>query len=85
MLIHPRAPFNFSQTLRFVLHRRNGTSKMRQRYVLSNEFSRRISAGGRLRGIKVGSVVLGLAGGFQHDTKIGNGGYGALQLSAPFQ
>ena len=50
-----------------------------------NEFSRRISAGGRLRGIKVGSVVLGLAGGFQHDTKIGNGGYGALQLSAPFQ
>ena len=50
-----------------------------------NDFSRRLSAGGRLRGVKVGAVILGVAGGFQYDTKIGNGGYGSLQLSAPFQ
>ncbi len=49
-----------------------------------NDFSHRISGGGRLRGVKVGAVIVGVAGGFQHDTKIGNGGYGALQLSAPF-
>ncbi len=50
-----------------------------------NEFSRRLSAGARLRGIKVGPAILSFAGGFQYDTKIGNGGYGALQLSAPIQ
>jgi hypothetical protein len=49
-----------------------------------NDFSRRISAGGRLRGIKVGAAILGVGAGFQYDTKIGNGGYGSLQLSAPF-
>ena len=51
---------------------------------LGNDFSRRFSAGARLRGIKVGAAILGIGGGFQHDTKIGNGGYGSLQLSAPF-
>jgi hypothetical protein len=38
-----------------------------------------------LRGIKIGAAILGVGAGFQYDTKIGNGGYGSLQLSAPFQ
>ena len=50
-----------------------------------NEFSHRFSAGGRLRGLKVGAVTVAVAGGFQNDSKIGAGGYGALQFSAPFQ